>query len=154
MPSIVQMEIDLIDALRRRVADIANVDLLPLVPCSMGASLVAALHTDLFVTHFGAGLAKYKWVANAPGCVISSRSVLSGKDDLRIYDTEIFRENVSACFYFPAERVTDLDTSSNALHVPGSREREDFDLDLEEFARFVEECLPKKRAARAPGSDG
>lgn len=149
VPSIVQMEIDLIDALRRRVADIANVDLLPLVPCSMGASLVAALHTDLFVTHFGAGLAKYKWVANAPGCVISSRSVLSGKDDLRIYDTEIFRENVSACFYFPAERVTDLDTSSNALHVPGSREREDFDLDLEEFARFVEECLPKKRAARA-----
>nr|WP_042675029.1 hypothetical protein [Methylobacterium sp. B34] len=148
VPSIVRKELELIGALRARVADVSNVELMPLVPCSMGASLVAALHTDLFVTHFGAGLAKYKWVANAPGCVISSRSVLSGKDDLRIYDTEIFRENVSACHYFPAERVTDLDTSTNALHVPGSREREDFDLDLEEFASFVEQNLPKRRAAR------
>ncbi|MEH3065409.1 MAG: hypothetical protein PGN33_22605 [Methylobacterium radiotolerans] len=55
---------------------------------------------------------------------------------------------MSACHYFPAERVTDLDTSTNALHVPGSREREDFDLDLEEFASFVERNLPKRRAAR------
>ncbi|WP_191991893.1 hypothetical protein [Methylobacterium mesophilicum] len=145
LPTVVQMEIDLVETLRRGIAAVANVELLSLVPCSMGASLVASLRADLFVTHFGAGLAKYKWVANAPGCVISSRSVLAGKDDLRIYDTALFRENAIACAYYPAERVFDLDASSNAIPVPGSREREDFDLDPDDFARFVEASLPRKR---------
>ena len=148
LPSVVQMEIDLVEALRARVADLGNVEVLSLVPCSMGASLVASLRADLFVTHFGAGLAKYKWVANAPGCVISSRSVLAGKDDLRIYDTEPFRENATACAYYPAERVRDLDGSSNAVRVPGGKEREDFDLDPEGFASFVEAHLPPPKRGR------
>jgi hypothetical protein len=145
LPPIVQREIDLIAELSAQVADVTNVELLPLVPCSMGTSLVASLHADLFATHFGAGLVKYKWIANAHGCVISSQSVLSGKDDLRIYDTEMFREGVTACAYFPADRVVDLDTSSNTLPIPGSREREDFDLDPDEFARFIEAHLPPRR---------
>ena len=145
LPNVVQMEVDLVETLLRGSGGIDNVELLSLVPCSMGASLVASLRADLFATHFGAGLAKYKWVANAPGCVISSRSVLAGKDDLRIYDTELFRENATACAYYPAERVFDLDASRNAIPVPGSREREDFDLDPEAFARFVEAHLPLRR---------
>lgn len=146
LPPIVRLEIDLATALRAGGAGIDTVEVLSLVPCTMAASLVAALRADLFATHFGAGLAKYKWVADAPGCVISSRAVLAGKDDLRIYDTDLFRENATACAYYPAERVYDRDATRNAIPVPGSREREDFDLDPEEFARFVEAHLPVRRS--------
>lgn len=147
MPPLVRQEIELVDAVSRQAAEdgVNNVEILNLVPCSVSASIVSALACDFLITHWGAGLAKYKWVANAAGCIISARSVLSAKGDLRIYDSEEFRENATSLIYYPYERVRDLGSDSHAIRT-GQPGRDDFDLDPEEFADFINSHIVQRCA--------
>ncbi|WP_238122741.1 MULTISPECIES: hypothetical protein [unclassified Xanthobacter] len=145
LPSIVREEIELVNSvIQQAQADgVTNVAVRNLVPCTMGTSIVATKLCDYFVTHWGAGLAKYKWIANAPGAVISSASVLNTKADLRIYDIERFREHPLALDYFPAELVHALGNENNLIRS-AAEERGDFDIDPGLFAEFVISKLPSR----------
>lgn len=153
LPPLVRQEINLVDQVCRQAVEdrVNNVEILNLVPCSVSASIVAALAADFLVTHWGAGLAKYKWVANAHGCIFSARSVLSGgKGDIRIYDTGEFRENATPLIYYPHEGIRDLGSDHHAIQT-GQPGRDDFDLDPEEFAEFIDRHIARRDARSMEG---
>jgi hypothetical protein len=122
----------------KQINDISNVEIVGEIPCSMSRSLSTALAAHYVITYFGAGLTKYKWVANASTLVLSSKKTLTDKFDLRIFDTDEFREGVSPAEFYPAEKVTDIGLETNLVNIPFvSHYRSDFDLDPSQFADHV-----------------
>jgi tetratricopeptide (TPR) repeat protein len=75
---------------------------------SMSHSLLWAQHADFCVSAWGAGLAKYRWVANLPGVIWSSRWVLTQKGDLHIYDSDQFMEAPSRVRFPDPKHVFDI----------------------------------------------
>ncbi len=144
IPSIVKSEIEMIKYIEeyKNNSNIENVKIMNLVPCSIASSIVAANCSNYFVTHWGAGLAKYKWIANLEGFIISSKTVLKNKGDLHIYDSEEFRENAIECDYYDYNHVQDLKNSSQIIEVVNSIGfRDNFDADPNHFAKSVIENI-------------
>ena len=79
----------LADALRSRFAG-ADVRIQDTLGEPLATSLAWAGACEAFFALWGAGLAKYRWVANRPGLVISNRWNLEQKGDLHIYDSAAF----------------------------------------------------------------
>lgn len=60
-----------------------------------------------FVSLWGAGLAKYRWVCNKPGFVLSNSWNLLQRSDLHIYDLPQFLESPSPIYWVDPALVTD-----------------------------------------------
>nr|WP_321986423.1 hypothetical protein [uncultured Lichenicoccus sp.] len=56
---------------------------------------------------WGAGLAKYRWVCNRPGLVLSNRWNLLHRQDLGIYDQPRYQEGGTALRFVDATCITD-----------------------------------------------
>ncbi len=69
-----------------------NVEIIDLIGASVDRSLFWSFNSACFVAIWGAGLAKYRWVANRPGYVLSSAWNLRYRSDLRIYDSPTVME--------------------------------------------------------------
>ena len=74
---------------------------------SVNSSLAWLEYSDGFIAFWGAGLAKYRWAANKPGFILSSRANLTSRGDLRIYDDPRFMENPSPVAFAHADSITD-----------------------------------------------
>lgn len=70
-------------------------------------SIVWIEASAFFVAVWGAGLAKYRWTCNKIGLVISSRSNLTSRHDLHIYDSPEFQEDPAPILYIDPMAVTD-----------------------------------------------
>lgn len=108
-----------------------------LVPCSVGDSIIAALRSDYFLTHWGAGLAKYKWLTNARGGVFSSYNIMTYKGDIRIYDTEPYLQDAIELDFLPAEKARDSAGEDASLLKFEGPERGNFSIDPEVFADWA-----------------
>ena len=60
---------------------------------SIATSLAWADLAAAFVGFWGAGFAKYRWIANRPGIALTCRYYLEGNADLHIYDLPVFMED-------------------------------------------------------------
>ncbi len=94
-------------AMRRRFAD-QPVALLDTLGEPLAVSLAWAQACDAFVALWGAGLAKYRWVANKPGLVITSRWNLENKGDLHIYDAAAYMADPTPMAYVRGDVIRDL----------------------------------------------
>ena len=74
-------------------------------PLSYSLAWAGACHC--FVSIWGAGLAKYRWVCNKPGYVLSNRSNLTARPDLRIYDAPEYMDDPTALVMVDAALVQD-----------------------------------------------
>lgn len=93
-------------ALRERFAG-QPVTLLDTLGEPLAVSLAWAQHCDGFVALWGAGLAKYRWAANAPGLVVTSRWNLENKGDLGLYDAAAYMADPAPLAYVAADAVQD-----------------------------------------------
>ena len=75
---------------------------------TMNASLFWLDQCDFFIAPWGAGLAKYRWAANKPGVVVSSKWVLENKGDLHIYDDTKYMEEPAEIRFIDSEHVFDF----------------------------------------------
>ena len=94
-------------AMHRRFAD-QPVTLLDTLGEPLAVSLAWAQACDGFVALWGAGLAKYRWVANKPGFVVTSRWNLENKGDLQIYDAAAYMADPTPLAYVRSDVVRDL----------------------------------------------
>lgn len=94
-------------ALRRRFAG-QPVTLLDTLGEPLAVSLAWSQACDGFVALWGAGLAKYRWVANKPGFVVTSRWNLENKGDLGIYDAASYMADPAPLAYVRGDAVHDL----------------------------------------------
>ncbi len=134
-----------LSSLKRRgvlsVADSPPVTIESIVPCPVSDSIIAALRCDYFITHWGAGLAKYKWLANGRGGVFSSRSVINYKYDVRIYDTELYLEDALALDFMPSEKAQILPSNDASLLRFEGADRENFTIKPKDFADWAVERI-------------
>ncbi len=79
-----------------------------LVGRPIAAGLLWLEAAAFFVAPWGAGLAKYRWVANKPGLILSSRWVLTNKGDLHIYDDARTMEAPTPVLFIEPQDVFDL----------------------------------------------
>ena len=90
----IEVERDIVRSLSAAF-DNSDVTIVDNVGGSMDASLFWLDQSRFFIAPWGAGLAKYRWIANKPGLIVSSRWVLRNKGDLHIYDSEKYMETPS-----------------------------------------------------------
>lgn len=87
---------------------------------SMSVSIFWAANSDFFVAIWGAGLAKYRWIANLPGVIVSSKWNIEQRADFRIYETSQYMDNPTPVIYPPASIISDssFDVGGNRTDEP------------------------------------
>jgi len=74
----------------------------------LAVSLAWSQACDGFVALWGAGLAKYRWVANRPGLILTSCWNLEHRGDLHLYDVEDYMESPTPLVFVPGDVMLDL----------------------------------------------
>ena len=104
-------------------------------------SVVAAIWCDFFLSHWGAGLAKYKWIANKPGMIITNNAMLARSakksSDLFLYDTERNREDASSSAYISIDMVEDVPGTEHQLVKLEGSSFHCFRVDMDRFVPFL-----------------
>lgn len=104
-------------------------------------SIVAAIWCDFFLSHWGAGLAKYKWIANKPGMIITNNAMLARSakksSDLFLYDTERNREDAGSSAYISIDMVEDVPGTEHQLIKLEGSSFHCFRVDMDRFLPFL-----------------
>lgn len=100
------LELKLAMQLRQRF-EYTDVKLLTLIGRSIQDSIVCVSASHFFVTFWGAGLAKYRWVCNKIGLVITSQHNLRSRCDLHIYDSAEFQQEPAPILFIDPDSITD-----------------------------------------------
>lgn len=89
-------------------------------------SIFWSLKSDAFVTIWGAGLAKYRWIANLPGLVITSRWNIENRPDLHIYSASQYLEKPEAMEFINPALVEDDLTSEPLMKFATDQSQESY----------------------------
>ncbi len=111
-------ELHLVLQLHRRF-DNTGVEIVNLCGATMARSLFWSQRAAFFVAVWGAGLAKYRWVCNRPGLVLSNLWNLSHRGDLDIYHAPRYQEAGASIRFIDAAYVTDV-PEAPVLFSPGN----------------------------------
>ncbi len=101
------VERGIMQAMRQRFAD-QPVTLVDALGEPLAVSLAWSQACDGFVSVWGAGLAKYRWVANRPGLIVTSRWNMENRGDLHLYDAEAYMESPTPLAFVPGDVMLDL----------------------------------------------
>ncbi len=84
-----------------------NDKIISAVGLTVPANILLIEQCDFFVSMWGAGLAKYRWICNKPGFVITNHWNLTQRSDLFIYDHPTLIESPSRLYWVDPTLVTD-----------------------------------------------
>lgn len=101
------VELRLAMQLRQRF-DNTEVEIVNLCGASVSRSLFWSRRADFFVAFWGAGLAKYRWVCNRPGLVLSNHWNLRYRGDIDIYHAPRYQEGGAPIRFIAADSISDL----------------------------------------------
>ena len=134
-----EAELELVDRMRSHVSG-RDVHVASTVGLSIAASMAWCYQASMCVAPWGAGLAKYRWLANLPGVILTSRYNLEHRPDLDIYHSPSIMEAPSRLVFPDPDKVVDhLDQFGIA---PGAeRGRECFAVDLAHVCGLVSGML-------------
>jgi hypothetical protein len=117
---VVALEKDVVRMVTESVAEqglASRVTVVDAVDMELNDTMAWILSADCFVAPWGAGLAKYKWVANLDGVIFSSREVMESKPDLKIYEDPEVREGARECVYLPSKYISRQSEASRLVDV-------------------------------------
>ncbi len=147
----IDVERELVASLRASHAG-QPVTVLDTIGAVISTSLAWTAASDGFVSIWGASLAKYRWVCNKPGFVLSNRTNLLGRDALHIYSAPRSMEDPTPLTFVDPGLVTDEPEAVRLVDTaPGDPGLHNFRLDLDGLLpaidRFVDGIV-----RRRPGS--
>jgi hypothetical protein len=93
------------------VADEAGIRFVDNINRSALRSVLWCSRADAFIAPLGAALAKYRWICNTPGMVLSSRWNIENRDDLHIYDSPAALEGSSEMHFNAVADVQDAEAA-------------------------------------------
>lgn len=107
---------------------------------------------SFFVSFWGAGLAKYRWLCNTPGVVMTNRWNLANLNDLSIYSDPRYMDDPTEMLFVAAEAVRDLPDSPllirhEAAFVPSLC---NFSVDLAAVGAAIDEMVRTRLVAPVP----
>jgi hypothetical protein len=105
---------------------------------------------DCFVSIWGASLAKYRWVCNRPGFVMTSRANLAERTDLHIYDAPRYIEDPTPMQFVSADAVTDDGDATPLVPMPGQPLYFNFRVDEDQVLSAIGDMLAGIAPARRP----
>lgn len=145
------VELEIVSTLKR-AAQRSNVSVVSAIGAPLSHSLIWGYHSDFFVTLWGAGLAKYRWVCNKPGLVITSQYNLQNLGDLHIYDDPRCQEDPAPIDFIDPSAVFDrpdapLLVQLGSGHIPKIM---NFDVDEQVAFGVVAELLRRYAKSREP----
>ncbi len=113
----------------------------------LAVSLAWADRCSCFVSIWGASLAKYRWVCNKTGLVISSRDNLLHRGDLHIYDAPRTMEAPTRLRFIDPDAVTDRRDAPLLVDVaPGNASFFNFEVDETRLFPQVREMIEQSLA--------
>lgn len=122
--------------------DDMRVNVIDAVDMELSTSMAWILSADCFVAPWGAGLVKYKWVANLEGIIFSSREVVEKRSDLKIYEDPTVRDDAKECIYLPVEYVSESPSFSGLIDTgEGGSMRDNFFVNMEGMKTTVDKLL-------------
>ena len=141
-------ELELVDRLRAHAAGL-DVHVASTVGLPIQASLAWCYLAAMCVAPWGAGLAKYRWLANLPGVILTSRYNLEHRRDLDIYHAPTWMEAPTRLVFPDPDRVVDHPGSFGI--APGAEVigRECFTVDMEHVLDLVSAMLAEGAAGPA-----
>jgi len=117
---------------------------------SLAVSLAWADQCDCFVSIWGASLAKYRWVCNLTGLVITSHHNLSQRGDVHIYDSADCMETPTQLRFIERELVTDRPEAALLIDVsPGDASFFNFEVDQAGLFPRIKAMIEQSLVARA-----
>ncbi len=148
----VEVEHEIVAHLRALSADLP-VTIADTIGAPISASLVWAQASDCFVSIWGASLAKYRWVCNKPGYVISGHANLTSRGDLHIYDNPSYMQDPSPLIFPEPDLVTDVPDAPQLVPVqPGNWGLYNFSIDearmLPEIGAFIDRTVAARASAK------
>ena len=104
-----EVELSIVEEIRARFADDEYVQVISTVGKPMSASIVWCRRAAFFVTPWGAGLAKYRWVCNQRGLVVASQRFFrhAGARTVHLYDSPQFMEAPTPLNFVSPDDVED-----------------------------------------------
>jgi hypothetical protein len=120
LTSPISVERELVGRLTRTFAGHPDVRLIDTVGLPMSISIFWSTHCRFFVTPWGAGLAKYRWVTNSRGLVLAGHLFQEARyrHTLHLYDDPSCMESPTPLFFLDREAVADAPESP--LLIPDS----------------------------------
>lgn len=149
-PHLVEAEQLLVEQLRQDFADDA-VEIVSTIGEPMARSLFWAANADFFVAPWGAGMAKYCWIANKPGLVVSSRWNLKNRGDFHIYSR--YTEDPAAVEFLPETYIEDDPDAPRLIDYPYPHRTENimnFRVDMAGVYPILERLLRQYSPSAAP----
>ena len=144
LPVLEQTEQDILKMLQGRFGH-------DIVVSSVGLTIAESLqlinHSDFFISPWGAGLAKYRWICNKPGFIFTSEWNLTHRGELRIYDHSDMMEDPSPATWIDAALVTDRPDSPRIVSAGNHPQWSNFSIQEELAIETIVEAL-----AQAVGS--
>jgi hypothetical protein len=121
--SILGVENQIVDGIREAFRNTEDLEIISTVGASMSRTLFWCSESKLFVTPWGAGLAKYRWVINSPGLVVAGRRFLqsAGEDTVHLYDSRKFMESPTPLTFFSIDDVEDDPDSPTVIALKDPR---------------------------------
>lgn len=101
-----QVEREIVAEVRAHCEEI-GLELIDLVGAVMDRSVFWSNQATVFVAPWGAGLAKYRWIANCPGVVLSNSWNAKHRSDFDIYTAPEFMENPSPVLLIAPDKIVD-----------------------------------------------
>lgn len=136
-----QLETNLFNILSEKYHN-TNIKVIDAVSLSIDCTVNLISKSDFFIAPWGAGLAKYKWISNIPGIIFTSQWNLKNKRDLKIYESDSFRERATPSLYVDAKYIQDRDCSTNNIRISiEDPSRADFIVDIKGIKLAIDELL-------------
>jgi hypothetical protein len=138
-----EVERELVRGLRDRFAD-SNLKIVENVGVPIRQSIYWCMESNFFVAIGGTGLAKYRWVCNKPGLVLTNQSGLSG-GAMYIYQAPIMEE-AEPIWFLDKKCVVDRPGAVPVIpfeHNPPEPFWVNFTIDEAESFRLVESLLDR-----------
>lgn len=129
-----------------------GLDLIDLIGAPMARSVLWSAQATAFVAPWGAGLAKYRWIGNCPGVVLSNSWNAVHRSDFHIYSDSSVMEAPSPVLTLDASLVRDDHDVENLLmsHPPDqpSEGALNFEVDVPDVIDLLSKLMPTNREAR------
>ena len=148
----VDVEHELVADLRAHAAELP-VTIADTIGAPIPASLAWAMASDCFVSIWGASLAKYRWICNKPGYVISGRANLTSRGDLHIYDNPSYMQDPTPLVFPAPELVDDVPDARQLVPVAaGNWGLYNFSIDearmLPEIGAFIDRVVASRASIK------
>ena len=103
----IEIERELVEAMAERALG-TGIEIVSTIGMPITESLACGQQAQALIAIWGAGLAKYRWVCNIPGLIITNRWNLGHLGDLGLYHDPVRMERPTPIRLIPADAVEDL----------------------------------------------